>query len=170
MGVAFGMLSLSWIAAEILCYFICTFGNGSHLWFTSYPDVAECPHQFCRVGGLRKCGCSLWKFAAVWSKSWDLSKFGFTAAILDLLFPVTSISTCGNRSNTHTHCLNVFQVFLIEQYAFDRQCRYGNKKLPNIVKNWFVHRYSAIYILGLGRDIFMRFFTITCIHHPARNT
>ena len=29
----------------------------------------------------------------------------------------------------------VFQMFLIEQYAFDRQYRDGNKKLPKIVKN-----------------------------------
>ena len=38
-GVAFGIWLLSCIEAEMLRYFICSYGNGGHLEFTTHPDV-----------------------------------------------------------------------------------------------------------------------------------
>ena len=55
----------------------------------------------------------------------------------------------------------VLQVFLTEQYmhltGYCMQYRDGNKNLPNIVENWFVHRNSTICFSWWRRDIFMRF-------------
>ena len=58
--VALEILLISSIEAEILRYLTCNSGNGSHLRFTTYPDVGECSHYFHRVAGPRKCGCSSW--------------------------------------------------------------------------------------------------------------
>ena len=43
-GVAFGILSLIGIEAEILRYFICTSSNGGHLGFSTYSDFGRCSH------------------------------------------------------------------------------------------------------------------------------
>ena len=42
-GIAFGISLLSSIEAQILRYFICTFGNGGYRWFTTY-SVSESVH------------------------------------------------------------------------------------------------------------------------------
>ena len=44
-GVAFGILLLSCITADILRYFLVTSSDGGHLQFTTYPDAGECSHQ-----------------------------------------------------------------------------------------------------------------------------
>ena len=58
-GVVFGISLLSRIEGEILRCFICTSGNGSHIWITTIRVVEEFTRLPCRVGvGLpTKCGC-----------------------------------------------------------------------------------------------------------------
>ena len=60
-----------------------------------------------------KCGSSRWNFVAILCTCWDTSTSGLAAAILDLPFPVTSISTGGNRIYSHilTVIIMCFECF-----------------------------------------------------------
>ena len=79
-------------------------------------------------------------FVAILYISRHISTSGLAAAILDLSFPVTSIKTGVNRSDSRIHCLMCYKRFLSNNVhliltGYCMQYRDGYKNLPIIVEN-----------------------------------
>jgi len=83
-----------------ICFFICTYGLGHHLWLLTHPDTQQCLEQASRVTWHWKHRYSCWNFVAISHTSWDICY---------------SISTSGHRlpsliSHSPRHTAAVFRT------------------------------------------------------------
>ena len=102
---------LASIETEILRYFICASVNGGHLLFTIYPDVGECSHQ----SYVPSCWTPKMWVQPLEFRCYRVQKLrstsGLAAAILNLSFSSSSISTGGNGSYSRIHCFLCYKCF-----------------------------------------------------------